>query len=98
MAAFNPLGGVEIDCELALDPSCNDASAVLDQAIAWLIGISATLFFIMLLVGGIMYLTSAGNEDQANKAKQTLTWAFMGLVVVVASWAALQFFVTRITG
>lgn len=86
------------DCRLALEPSCENVGTVLDKTASWLIAISITLFMLMLLVGGIQYLTSAGNEDQTTKAKNTIIWAIVGLIVVLASWAALKFFVERLTG
>ena len=49
----------------------------------WLVGISA-LF--MIVVGGIMYITSAGNTSRAGSAKGIIADALTGLVVALASW------------
>lgn len=95
---FNPFDKITIDCQLALDPTCNDAGSLLSSVASWMIAIAGTLFFIMLLVGGIQYLASGGNEEATTKAKNTLLWAIVGLIIVLSSWAALSFFLTRITG
>ncbi len=52
----------------------------------WTIGISALL---MILLGGFMYLTSAGNASQTGKAKGVITDAIIGLVLALTSWLLL---------
>jgi len=51
-------------------------------------GIIATGFAIL---GGIMYMTSAGDPGKVRKAKQTLLYAIIGLAVVVASYSIVNF-------
>lgn len=51
------------------------------------IGVAGVLFVLLFLVGGVMYLTAAGNDDQSKKAKQLLFDAVIGLVIVVVAWA-----------
>jgi len=48
--------------------------------IVLLVGGIAVLFIIW---GGILYVTSSGNKDRAEQAKQTLTYAVLGLIVIV---------------
>jgi hypothetical protein len=48
-----------------------------------IVGIIAVLFII---IGGFQYITSAGNDDMAKKGKQTLTYAIIGLVIVILSY------------
>lgn len=55
-------------------------------------GLAGTLALLFLIVGGIMYITAGGNSEQANKAKGTITWAFVGLVVVIAAYAIVRYF------
>ena len=52
-----------------------------------IITISEVTFIIIFLVGGIMYLTSLGNEAQSEKAKKLLVDAVIGIVIVSAAWA-----------
>jgi hypothetical protein len=41
----------------------------------------------MLIVGGFWYITSAGNEEQAEKGKTAITNAIIGVIVVLLSYA-----------
>jgi len=47
--------------------------------------------FIMLLAGGFQYLTSGGDPKATESAKNTLTYAVLGLVLIIVAWFILQF-------
>lgn len=53
----------------------------------WIVGISA-LF--MLVVGGFLYLSSAGNTSLVGTAKKTIYGALIGLVIALISWLLLD--------
>ncbi len=48
------------------------------------------IFLVMLLFGGFKYITSGGNPKAVESAKGTLTTAFLGLVLIVASYIILS--------
>lgn len=45
-----------------------------------LAGIIAVIF---LMIGAIQYFTAFGNEEKANKGKTTITWAIVGIIVII---------------
>jgi len=45
------------------------------------------LAFFALVIGGFQYMTSAGNPDQQTKAKKTITYAIVGIVLAIISFA-----------
>ena len=47
-------------------------------------GLTATLFFV---TGGVKYIVSSGNPMQLERAKKTILYAAIGLVIAVASFA-----------
>lgn len=53
-----------------------------------MVEIAGIIFILLLLFGGITYMASGGNEEQANKAKRWLLDAVIGLVIVAIAWAA----------
>jgi len=53
---------------------------------AWGAGIG---LFVMMVVGGIKLITSHGDPQAAASAKQTITFAVVGLVVIVGGWLVL---------
>lgn len=56
-----------------------------------LLGIAGSVAVIFIIVGGIMYATSAGNDQQVQKAKSTITNAVIGLVIAILAFAIVNF-------
>ena len=49
----------------------------------WLLGIVGVLAVIAFVISGILYLTAAGDEEQIEKAKATMMYAIIGLVIAL---------------
>ncbi len=60
--------------------------------------IAGSVAVLFLIVGGFWYLTSAGNEEQAEKGKKTAVNAILGLVVIIMSFAIIKIIVSLLTG
>ncbi len=54
------------------------------NAILFILGIIAV---VMIIIGGIMFTTSAGDPAQAKKARDTILYAIIGLVVAFLAYA-----------
>lgn len=59
---------------------------VVKSAINWLLGILALIALIILLYGGFLMVTAAGNEEQYNKWFTILKHAAFGLVMIGIAW------------
>lgn len=59
-------------------------------------GIIGALCLFMVVFGGFKYTMSKGNADEVAKAKNTIVYAFVGLVVSVAAVTIVSFFLDRI--
>jgi len=64
-----------------------DVKTIIGTVFDLVIGISSGIFVILLLVGGVVYLTGAGNDEQTGKAKKMMIDAVIGLFIVLASWS-----------
>lgn len=51
-----------------------------------IIVVAGVAFVILLLVGGIMYMTAAGDAEGTKKARGLMLDAVIGLVIVVMAW------------
>ncbi|MFA6493385.1 MAG: pilin [Patescibacteria group bacterium] len=47
------------------------------------LSLATGIAMIYLIIGAYGYFTAFGNEERANKAKTTITWAIVGLVVII---------------
>ncbi len=45
--------------------------------------IAGGIAIIFLIWAGFQYFTAYGNEEKANKAKITITWAIVGLIIII---------------
>lgn len=45
----------------------------------------------MFILGGFEFLISAGNPERVKKAKDTLVWATIGILVITLSYSVLKF-------
>jgi hypothetical protein len=57
------------------------------------VGIAAV---VMIIVGGLKYITSAGDSNQISSAKSTLTYAIVGLVVAALAQFIVQFVLNKV--
>ncbi len=62
------------------------------------ITIAEVAFILLFLVGGIMYLTSTGNEEQAGKARKLIIDAVIGLIIVLSAWAVSTWILGKLKG
>lgn len=64
--------------------------------------INFALYFIgaisvlMLIVGGVRYTLSGGNEKSVSAAKNTILYAVIGVVVAILAWAIVNFVITTL--
>lgn len=70
------------------DMSIESVLSKIINAILLLTGGIAVLF---LILGGLQYITSSGNKDKAEKAKQTILYAVIGLIVIALSFVIVAF-------
>jgi archaellum component FlaF (FlaF/FlaG flagellin family) len=71
---------------------------VVSAVLNLLLSIIGILAIITLVVGGIMYMTSAGEEDRINKAKSIVTYSIIGIAVALAGLVIVRAVATVITG
>lgn len=74
---FAPLGNLE---------PANIISAI----IRLLLVVAAVVFFFMLVLGGIQWILSGGDKQKTEAARNQITAALVGLVVVFSAWAIAQ--------
>jgi len=69
---------------------------VLGQIITWILGFVGALAILMIIVAGIMYLTSGGDEGRVENAKRWLIYAIVGLIVALLGWVIVNTVITKL--
>lgn len=98
MAAVN--SGQLVPSEIA---PINNIVSVVRAIIKFILVVAFVIAFIMLLVGGIRWITAGGDEKGVAGARNTITAALIGLVVILVAYAIIRlvevfFNVSIITG
>jgi len=88
--SFQAISGVCVPMSSAIglsDAGGSDTpvAVVITNFMQWLLGVFGFLAIIAFVISGILYLTSAGNEDQAEKAKRGVIWSTVGVIVALSS-------------
>ncbi|MGD8744551.1 MAG: hypothetical protein PVJ52_03090 [Candidatus Woesebacteria bacterium] len=65
-------------------------SALISYGIQLVLVIAAIVFFFILVIGGIKWITSGGDKGQTEAARNQITAALVGLVIVFSAWAIIQ--------
>ena len=70
--------------------------AVIVKIVEWLLGFVGALAVLMIIVAGIMYLTSGGDEGRVENAKRWLIYAIVGLIVALLGWVIVNTVITQL--
>ena len=62
-----------------------------------LLFIIGAIAVIMLIIGGIRYVTSGGDSAAVTSAKNTILYAVVGIVVAILAYAVVNFVITSFT-
>jgi hypothetical protein len=66
-------------------PAALTLSEIAVRVLNFLLGTMGILALVMLVIGAIMYLTSAGDEDRIDKGKEIFKWSLIGVILAMAS-------------
>lgn len=74
-----------------------DLPTVLGNIIKSFLGLVGAFGLLTFVYAGILYLTSAGREDAVKKSKDTMKYAFLGLVIIFFAYAITNYFFAALT-
>lgn len=69
----------------------NDVGKIINSLIDWLLGGAAAVAIVFIMIGGVQYISSIGNPEAAQKAKNTLTYAIGGLILIISAYLIIKF-------
>lgn len=60
-----------------------------DRVVGVFVSISFIALLVILVIGGIKFITSGGNEKSLESAWQTITWGLLGILFLILAWLIL---------
>lgn len=79
-----------------LDPIKTSPQVLIGRIIKSALGITGSLALIIMIYAGIRWMTARGKADEVQKAQDTIFWAVLGLAVIFASYAIVNFIITNV--
>jgi len=61
-----------------------------------LLGFLGIIAIVIILYGGFVWLTSAGNEEKVGQAKKIITAGIIGLIIIFVSYAIAEFVISEL--
>ena len=91
--ALNVASGSTGDCDTdPAGPNINNTLKLAINLFSFIVGIAAV---IMIIVGGLKYITSNGESSDISSAKNTILYAIVGLVVVALAQVIVKFVLNK---
>ncbi|MBQ6375531.1 hypothetical protein IJJ37_01185 [Candidatus Saccharibacteria bacterium] len=75
-----------------------DFSNALQGILNGIIGFLGVVAVIVIVIGGVMYMTSQGDPGKTKKAKDTILYATIGLIISVLAFAITNFVIINVIG
>ncbi len=87
------LTGQNVSCDNTGGPS---VEGIVEKVINILSIVVGVVSVIMIIIGGLKYVTSSGDSGNVTSAKNTILYAIIGLVVVAMAQAIVRFVLTNL--
>lgn len=109
MAASCPSGTLRAGEDLPTVAQCNlpkdeespgggDLFTTIQGIINWVLAALGIVAVIMMIIGGVTYMTSQGDPGKTKKAKDTILYGIIGLIVALLAYAIVNFVLANIFG
>lgn len=82
--------------ELNLPDPEGGPESVIIKYLQMLLAFLALNALIMIIIGGMNWMFSGGNEEKIAKAKKLLTASVIGMIVILMSWVLVYFIFDRV--
>lgn len=79
---------------VALTGGAGDSSV--GRLLSVLLGLAGGIALLVIVVAGFRFVTSQGNPDATNRARNTIIYALIGLVICTLAYSAVTFVLERI--
>jgi len=95
-AASSIMGSTSSGCQTSGDCSLKDFMKLIIGSYDMVFGYIGAIALLMFIIGGLMFLISAGNQEKIAQAKKIMISAVIGLAIVFASYLIIDFILDTI--
>ena len=73
-------------------------SLIVSQIVQAFLGLLGIIFLVLIIYAGFNWMTAQGDEEKVTKAKDTLTRAVIGLVIIILAYTITYFVFSNLPG
>lgn len=70
-----------------LGPGYCTIEEILGNATSWILALVSSIIILVIIIGGLMYISSAGDEEKLRASKNMIFYAIVGLAIILVSYA-----------
>ena len=90
--AGSPLDGLRTAAEKTIINTADTSlGLILGNLFQKILGVLGLILLVLFIIGGITWMTSEGNAEQLKKARGLLIHAIIGLIIILISYALVNF-------
>jgi len=79
-------------------PKTKDIAKIIASILRAALGFVGTLFLLLMVYAGFLWMTARGDAKKVDQAKQLITGAIIGVVVIASAYAITSFVIGAATG
>jgi hypothetical protein len=76
----------------------NNIPEIVAKVMMYLFTFLGTIFLVLIIYGGFLYMTAGGGSDKISEAKEIIINASIGLTIILASYSFTYFIIKAATG
>ena len=84
------------ECNIKEEKSNDNLMDTLTNIVNVIVAVVGFVAVVMIIVGGIMYTTSSGDSAKVKKAKDTIMYGVIGLVIALLAFAIVNFVLSSV--
>lgn len=88
--------GLTSDVEGALGLGTQDVRVTIARIINVFMGLLGIIAVVIILYGGFIWMTAAGNEERVDKARKMIVAGVIGLAIILSAYAIARFVVNSL--
>ena len=59
----------------------------------WLLGVIGAVALLMFIIGGVIWITSAGNTERVTRGKDMMVQTIIAIIIILVAWTLVNFIV-----
>jgi type IV secretory pathway VirB2 component (pilin) len=92
----NVILSATIPVPILIPPTGNNLSSKIQNIIQVLLMFAGAIAIIFIIIGGFQFIFAAGNEENIKRARNSIIYSIVGLVIILLSYVIVGFVIQKL--